>query len=97
MTGRDGGQGDVSISYESADEIYWSPLNEDGSLAVNASIVVAVQNNGGTVYRGTLYLQSSGAPRNPTYRATLIGTGLHLSEDEAQTGGVISAIPGTAG
>lgn len=97
MTGRDGGQGDVSISYESADEIYWSPLNEDGSLAMNASIVVAVQNDGGTVYRGTLYLQSSGAPENPTYRATLIGTGLHLSEDEAQTGGVISAIPGTAG
>lgn len=95
MTDRDGGQGDVSISYGSVDEIYWSPLNRDGSLAVNASIIVAVQNDSGHIYSGTLYIQSGGEAGNPTYRATLIGTGLHLSEDGAQAGGMISAISDT--
>lgn len=91
MTDHGGKQKDVSISYESINEIYWSPVNEDGSLAVNASILVAVQSDEGTVCRGTLYITSDGSPEKPTYRATLIGTGMHLSEN-----GTLSFIPASS-
>ena len=95
MIDRDAGQRDTVIVYGNTDEIYWSPLNDDGNLAVNASIIVAIQNDEGIACEGTLYIQSSGEEWNPTYRATLVGAGLHLSEDGAQAGGIISAISDT--
>lgn len=69
-------------------DLYWSPVNEDGSLADHTELHFSVGNGKETVCEGTLYIQSNGAPGLPTYRATLVGTGLHLSEN-----GVLSSVP----
>lgn len=62
----------------------WSPTGKDGNISKGSAIFFTVHSGGEMVCAGTIYIGASGE----VYTASLVGTGLHLSQ--GPDGGVIS-------
>ena len=94
----DGKPSDSSMILKAGDVLYWSPLGENGVPVTYADIYFSVHKDGVMTYAGTIYIQSTGGGNNgrPIYTASLVGTGLHLSQNTEYEGGVISAVNASA-
>ncbi len=76
-----------SLTLQEGNALYWSPLDEAGSLVTDAVIRFTIRCSDGESYSGSLYLTAAGEEQ--AYTASLVGTGLYLAENEAGEGGVI--------
>ena len=79
------------------ENVFWSPMDQNGYLADSAAICFTVHNGAQMLCAGTLYITSSGGAEDGQriYRASMVGTGLHLSPDTVHGGGIVSLPGGT--
>ena len=84
---------DVSLNVPKENALYWSPMDETGSIAGDSAIQFICTGEDGSQYTGTLYISAGGRSNGRTvYTATLVGSGLHLSPNTKTEGGVVSLL-----
>ena len=84
---------DVSLTVPKGNALYWSPMDETGSIASDTAIHFICTREDGSQYTGTLYITAGGSSNGRTvYTATLVGAGLHLSPNTKTEGGVVSLL-----
>lgn len=88
----------ANLTFDTGDSLYWSPMDKDGNIVSNAHILFIVHNGDKMICAGTIYIESSGELKDgqTVYSASLVGTGLHLSQNTEWEGGIISLINGTS-
>ena len=79
------------MDYKEGCALYWSPVNEDGSIASSAKILFSVMQGEVLIYQGNIYLEG-GSPdgANRRYTASLVGAGMYLRQNPEQEGALIS-------
>lgn len=85
---------DASLIFSEGNALYWSPMDENGSIADDTVIFFTCARENGAQYTGTLYI-SAGARNSDgrtVYTATLVGAGLHLSPNTMTEGGVVTLL-----
>ena len=89
----DGASGS-SLIFPAEEPISWSPMDAENTVAENAVIHFTVHDGDSTPYHGTLYIQSIDSidGGNTVYTASLVGTGLHLTQASEFGGGIISIL-----
>lgn len=88
------GASDSSLTFPAEEPVSWSPMDAEHTTAEAAVIHFTVHDGDSTPYHGTLYIQSIGSSdgRNTVYTASLVGTGLHLTQAPEFSGGIISIV-----
>ncbi|MDO4541177.1 MAG: hypothetical protein Q4B48_08850 [Syntrophomonadaceae bacterium] len=82
----------VELTVAPGSALYWSPMDENRVINHSASIHFMVHNGGAAPsYAGTIYISGENTKSGGLYTATIVGSGLHMSQAEAQPGAVISA------
>ena len=84
---------DAGLIFPKGNALYWSPMDETGSIASDTAIHFICTREDGSQYTGTLYITAGGSSNGRTvYTATLVGAGLHLSPNTKTEGGVVSLL-----
>ena len=84
---------DISMIFSKGNALYWSPMDETGSIAGDSAIQFICTREDDSQYTGTLYISVGGSSSGRTvYTATLVGPGLHLSPNTKTEGGVVSLL-----
>ena len=82
-----------SMTYKRGEALCWSPQDEDEVRVSGTTISFSVKNGEEALCSGTLYIDGTGNASDGRiiYTASIVGTGLHLSQNTEYGGAVVSA------